>query len=104
VHCTRELPSVDALYVERKDRGFTLLLVNLGENAEIVRRAVKARGYRAAVLLDVDRTVAAAYGVTATPTVYLIDRRSRVIGRAIGRRDWTEEVGRRLIDALLSRP
>lgn len=35
------------------------------------------------------------------PTVYLIDRRSILVGRAIGRRDWGGDAGRRLIDAMV---
>jgi hypothetical protein len=39
--------------------------------------------------------------VTATPTVYLVDRRLQIIGRAVGRRDWGGQAGRRLIDGLV---
>lgn len=92
---------MNALYEEFKGRDFTLLLVNMGENAEVVRRAVKTRGYTAPVLLDSSGEVSGAYGATATPTVYVLDRRSTIIGRAIGRRDWAGEPGRRLIVALL---
>ncbi len=95
------MPSINALYEEFKTRGLVLLLVNMGEDPDIVRRAVKTRGYTAPVVLDVDREVSDAYAVTATPTVYLIDRQARIIGRAIGRRDWGREVGRRLIATLL---
>lgn len=92
---------MNALYEEFKARGFVLWLVNMAEDPEVVRRAVKARGYTAPVVLDVDRHVSDAYAVTATPTVYLIDRQTRIVGRAIGRRDWAGEAGRRLIATLL---
>jgi len=92
---------MNGLYEELKGRGFTLLLVNMGEDAELVRRTVKERGYTAPVVLDGRREVSAAYSVTATPTVYLVDRRGQLVGRAVGRRDWSGELGRRLIAALL---
>lgn len=92
---------MNALYEEFKGRGFVLLLVNMGEDPETVRRAVKARRYTAPVLLDGDREVSDTYAVTASPTVYLVDRRLQIIGRAVGRRDWSGEAGRRLIAALL---
>jgi len=92
---------MNALYEEFKGRGFVLLLVNMGEDPEIVRRAVKARRYTAPVLLDGDRKVSDAYVVTATPTVFIVDRRLQIIGRAVGRREWGGEAGRRLIAALL---
>ena len=95
---------MNALYKEFKGQGFVLLLVNMGEDADLVRQVVKARGYTALVVLDVNREVSDAYAVTATPTVYVMDRRLQIIGRAIGRREWAGEVGRGLIAALLKGP
>ena len=92
---------MNALYEEFKDRGFVLLLVNMGEDPEIVRRAVKARRYTAPVVLDGNRQVSAAYVVTASPTVFIVDHRLQIIGRAVGRREWSGEAGRRLITALV---
>ncbi len=95
------MPSINALNEEFKDRGFSVLLVNMGEDPGIVRRAVKTRGYTAPVLLDEGREVSDAYLVRGTPTVYLVDGRSQIVGRVIGRRDWAGELGRRLIEALV---
>ena len=92
---------MNGLYEEFKGRGITLLLINMGEGTDLVRRVVKARGYSAPVLMDTDQKVSADYLVTGSPTVYIVDRRFQIIGRAIGRRDWAGEAGRRLIDALL---
>ena len=94
---------MNALYEEFKERGFVLLLVNMGEDPETVRGAVKARGYTAPVVLDRDRAVSGAYAVTATPTVYIVDRRLQIIGRAVGRREWAGQAGRRLITELVRR-
>jgi cytochrome c biogenesis protein CcmG, thiol:disulfide interchange protein DsbE len=96
------LPSIDGLYREFRTRGLSVLLVNMGEDPDLVRRTVTARGYAAPVLLDTDRSVVRAYGVSATPTVYLLDRRHGIVARAIGRREWAGEEGRRLLDALLA--
>jgi peroxiredoxin len=92
---------MNALYEEFKGRGFVLLLVNMGEDPETVRRAAKARRYTAPVLLDRDREVSDAYVVTASPTVYIVDRRLQIIGRAVGRREWSGAAGRRLIAELI---
>jgi len=94
------LPSLNALYEEFKNQGFALLLVNLGEHPDVVRRTAQARRYTAPVLLDSDGRVSSAYLVTATPTVYLVDRRGRIVARAIGSRDWVT-AGRSLIGALV---
>lgn len=95
------MPSINALHEEYKGRGLAVLLVNFGEDAALVRRTVKARGYSAPVVLDVDRQASAAYGVTGSPTVAIIDRNRRLLARVIGRRDWAGDTGRRLIAALL---
>ena len=92
---------MNVLYEEFKGRGFVLLLVNMGEDPERVRRAVTARRYTAPVVLDRGREVSDAYAVTATPTVYLVDRRGQIIGRAVGRREWSGEAGRRLLAELV---
>jgi cytochrome c biogenesis protein CcmG/thiol:disulfide interchange protein DsbE len=92
---------MNGLYEEFKARGFTLLLINMGEDTDLVRRVVKARGYSAPVLMDTGQKVSADYFVTGSPTVYIVDRRFQITGRAIGRRDWAGEAGRRLIEALL---
>ena len=93
---------MNGLYEEFRGRGFTLLLINMGEDTDLVRRTVRVRGYTAPVLLDPGQKVTADYRVTGTPTVYVVDRRFQIIGRAIGRRDWASETGRQLIGALVS--
>jgi hypothetical protein len=48
--------------------------------------------------------VAGAYGVTATPTVFVIGRDGLVLGRAIGRRPWVAAEGRALLGEILALP
>lgn len=92
---------MNELHEEFRQRGLTVLLVNMREDPELVRRTVKTRGYTAPVALDTGGAVSAAYRVTGTPTVFLIDRRLDLVGRAIGRRDWAGTDGRRLLETLL---
>ena len=96
------MPSINALHEEFKAQGLTVLLVNMRENREIVRHAVTARRYTAPVVLDENGEVANTYRVTGTPTVYILDPQQHIVGRAIGRRDWVSNEGRRLFAALLS--
>jgi len=41
------------------------------------------------------------YGVWGPPTLYLIDRKGQLVGRATGPRDWTGPAARQLLLALL---
>ena len=85
------MPSVNKIYGELKDKGLEVALISFRENADVVKRAVKERGYIAPVLLDENGDVTGrAYGVWGPPTVYFVDREGRSSavrwGRATGRR------------------
>jgi hypothetical protein len=79
-----------------------VLLINLREDRDLVRRTIRSRGYRARTLLDTSGRAATDYGVNGTPTVFLVARSGLVAGRAIGRREWDSPAARALIDALLA--
>ena len=89
------------MHKEFGPRGLSILLINIQESRETAARWVKAKGITPRVLLDPDGTVTIAYRVRATPTVVLIGRDGRMVGRAIGIRAWTSPAGRALLNALL---
>jgi AhpC/TSA family len=99
------LPSINALYREFKEQGLAVLLINFRESPAHVRRVVKERGYVAPVLLDESGDVTGrVYGVWGPPTIYLVDRAGRLVGRAVGPRDWGSPAARTLIRELLAEP
>lgn len=99
------MPPVNRLHRELQARGLEVLLVNFRENPDRVRRIARERGYTAPVLLDESGDVAGrGYGVWGPPTVYLVDRQGRLIGRAVGERDWNSPAARALLAALLDAP
>ena len=80
-----------------------MLLVNFRESPAFVKRTVGERGYIAPVLIDESGDVTGRlYGVWGPPTVYLIDRGGRLVGRAVGPRAWDSPAARKLIEALLA--
>jgi len=88
-----------------KGKGLEVLLIDFREDPDLVRRTVKERGYTAPVLLDESGDVTGkVYGVWGPPTVYLVDRQGRLVGRATGPRPWDSPAGRRFIEALLALP
>jgi hypothetical protein len=90
------------LYGELKGKGLEVLLVNFRENAELVKKTAKERGYVAPVLLDTSGDVTGRlYGVWGPPTAYLIDREGRLIGRIQGARDWSSPAARNLLASLV---
>jgi hypothetical protein len=97
------LPPVNRLYGELRARGLEVLLVSFRENPAHVRQVVKDRGYSAPVLIDRSGDVTGRqYGVFGPPTVYLIDRGGRLVGRAVGARSWEGPVARDFLLALLA--
>jgi hypothetical protein len=97
------LPSVNALYREFQGQGLEVLLVDFRESPDHVRRVVKERGYVAPVLLDESGDVTGrVYGVWGPPTIYIVDRAGRLVGRAVGRRDWSTPAARTFVRELLN--
>jgi hypothetical protein len=97
------LPSVNALHREFRGEGLEVLLIAFRESPDLVRRVVKERGYTAPVLLDASGDVTGrVYGVFGPPTIYLVDRQGRLVGRAVGRRDFSTPAARTFIRDLLA--
>jgi hypothetical protein len=77
----------------------------LTEEADLVRRTVRERGYTSPVLLDASGDITGRlYGVFGPPTMYFVDRQGRLVGRVTGSRDWDGQDGRRFLQALLDTP
>ncbi len=90
------------MYGELKDKGLKVALISFRENPELVKRTVNERGYIAPVLLDESGDVTGrAYGVWGPPTVYFVDRQGRLVGRAVGPRNWETPAARGFVQALL---
>jgi hypothetical protein len=99
------LPSVNRLHAELRDRGLSVLLVSFREDAGLVRRTARERGYTAPVLLDrTGEVTGKLYGVWGPPTAYLVDRQGRLVGRTVGPRPWDSPAARKLLVDLLEAP
>ena len=103
-YCSQELPSINQVHRAWEAKGVTVLLVDIREDRAKVARAAAERGYVATVVLDLNGAVSDAYGVHATPTVFLIARDGTIVGRAVGARPWTGPDARDLFQALLAPP
>ena len=78
-------------------------MISFREAPAKVRRVARERGYVAPVLLDESGDVTGRlYGVWGPPTVYLVDRDGRLVGRAVGARDWSSPAARGLVTELLA--
>jgi hypothetical protein len=97
------LPSVNRLAAELRPKGLEVALVTFRENADVVKRAVQERGYTARVLIDQSGdTTGRLYGVFGPPTVYVVDRAGRLVGRGVGPREWESPAMRKFLTELLA--
>lgn len=96
------MPSINQLYQEFKEQGFVVLVVDIREPKGLVEKAVRERGYTFPVLLDSTAEVSLQCQVRGTPTVYLLDRRGKLVAGAVGARPWDSQPGRELLQALLA--
>lgn len=78
-----------------------MLMINFREDPAHVRRVSRER-YLAPVLIDQSGDVAGrVYGVFGPPTVYVVDRKGRLVGRSAGPHDWDSEASFKFFRALI---
>jgi peroxiredoxin len=95
---------MERLHQEFKDRDLAVVAVDIQESPKQVARFMKDFRLGFPALLDSDGKVTALYQVRGLPTTVLVDRQGRVVGRAVGARNWASAGSRALIQALLSTP
>ena len=100
--CRAEMPSMEALYRDFKDKGLEILAVSSDmEGAAVVRPFVQELGLSYPTLLDPDFRVDDKYLIQSVPTTVLVDRDGVITHRLVGSRDWNAPESRDLIEKLL---
>ncbi|MGV6872059.1 TlpA family protein disulfide reductase [Pseudochelatococcus sp. B33] len=82
--CIAEMPALDAVYHANRDRGFTVLALNMGEPDAAVQRAAARLGVSFPVLLDSLKITTDRYQVIGAPTSFLIDGEGRLVEKIVG--------------------
>ncbi len=102
--CRREMPSLERLRQRFKDRPFTILAINEGEDLDRIQPFLwelePTPGFT--VLLDPELTVSRAFGVRGLPTSVILDKRGRIVYRAVGGREFDHPEMVAAIEALLA--
>ena len=89
------------MHDEFSGRGLVVVGVNLGEDAETVRKFAEHFGVRFPLLLDREAGTPRLFGLWGHPSTVLIDGQGRIVGRVPGERNWSAPEARRLIEWLL---
>jgi len=102
VPCRLEMPAMERLHREFKDKGLVVLAVDIQEGAKTVRPFVQELKLSFPALLDGDGSVAISYSVRPVPATYLISRDGRIVWRAFGAREWDGADSRHYFSQLLA--
>jgi len=101
--CLVEMPSMEKLHQEFKEKDFVILAVDMQEDSEQVKKFKARFKLSFPILLDTEGVVAAYFGVNAIPVTYFIDRAGYLYAAAMGARDWASEDAFQLIKHLLEK-
>jgi peroxiredoxin len=89
--CKQEMPHLSRLYEKYRASGFTLLGVNVDEDAKQAATTAGKLGVKFPVLFDGTKSVSKLYDLQSMPSTVLIDRDGRVRYLHRGYRDGLEE-------------
>jgi thiol-disulfide isomerase/thioredoxin len=101
VPCRQEMPFMEALYREFKDRGLEVVAVNFREDKKTAQKFFAELGLTFKALVDLDGGVSNEYGAWSLPLTYVIDRKGEFVGKTIGDRKWYSEDARAFFRELL---
>ena len=101
--CVIEMPSMEKLHQKFKDKDFVMVAINLQESAARVKQFYKQYQLTFTTLLDITGDVGAALGINAIPTTLILDKNGRIIGKALGPREWESKESIALFEYLTDR-
>lgn len=101
--CRIEMPAMELLWQIFQDDDFVILAVDVREKRDEVSSFIENNSYTFPVLLDSWGRVANIYSVRYYPTTFLIDREGKVVGKAVGAREWASKDSFDLIKYLLDK-
>ncbi len=98
--CIIEMPSMEKLHRRFKDKSFVMVAINSQETDALVKSFFEKNKLSFTALLDSSGEVGSGFGVNALPTTFVLDKQGRIIGSALGPRDWNGQASIDLFDHL----
>jgi thiol-disulfide isomerase/thioredoxin len=103
VPCREEMPAMEKLYQEYKDRNFVVFAINVKDRKQEALAFLKELKLTYPVAFDPEAEVAALYGAWGLPTTYIINAQGEGLARAWGPAEWYGPASRKLFKELLTR-
>lgn len=82
--CKKELPDIEKISQEYKDKNLVVLTVDIGEDKATVGNFIKENNYDFNVLLDSDSSVAQQYSISSIPVSIFIDKNGNIAQKNVG--------------------
>ncbi len=82
--CVAEMPDIQKLYEETKDKDIVFLGVNIGEGRETASTFTRKNGINFPILLDDTTAISLKYNVRSIPTTFIIDEKGNITSSYIG--------------------
>ena len=87
--CKEEMRYLEVLHQRFKEKNFVLLTISVDyEGLKPVKEFINKHDYTFPVLLDPKCETLDLFDVKGIPTTFLIDKKGKMLGKAIGPRDW----------------
>lgn len=102
VPCREEMPAMERLYQEFKDKGFVIVAVDLKDKKTDALAFIKELKLTYPVVFDPEGEVGILYGAWGLPATYLIGPKGEGLARMWGPADWYSPGARTLVQALLN--
>ncbi len=100
--CREEMPTMERLYQEFKNKGFVILAVNVKDTRKEALAFVKELKLSYPVVFDPEGEVGLLYGAWGLPATYLIGPKGEGLARMWGPADWYSPGARSLIQTLVN--
>jgi peroxiredoxin len=98
--CLEEMPALERLWHQQRDRGFVLIAVSLDADSGVVKPFVAEHRLTFPIGLDAKLEVANLYGIRALPATFVVDRQGQVAALALGPRAWDNDASHSLVEEL----
>ncbi|MBI2303507.1 MAG: TlpA family protein disulfide reductase [Chloroflexi bacterium] len=82
--CRAEMPDLQKVYEEYRDKDFVIVAVNIQEDRDTAANFIKRMGLTFPVALDTTGQVTAGYRITYIPTTFFVDKEGIVRQVAVG--------------------
>jgi len=100
--CKEEMPSMEALTLQFKGKDFVFLAISVDYAGLIpVKEFIGKHRYTFPVLFDPKSKVLDLYQIKEIPATFIIDKKGRMVGKALGPKNWKSPEVFSLIDQLL---